>query len=450
MTSSRRLWHRLQSPRLALWLIGALAVFVLVSFLVPQRSILTVAEYEAWALANPVIAAASEALGFDVVFSSWLFAIVLALLAVNLTACTYGRIIRGRSYPPRTPATAPPNAHALQLENGDPPVGLADVATGGWRLDQPAEGTWLFWRGQTGRGGSILLHLGLLLLMLGGIASSMTRFSGSMVLAEGQDLVDAPGAYVEIRESPRFGTAFTGAQLGMESIEFAYEGDVITDAVARMRYAGRDGIGRLKDVRVNYPLHLEGKAYLLEKAGHAVAVRIVDPSGQERLSSIVNLGETGSDGSSDVIDMGDATARLTLIADRRFEGGADPRKFELNDPVLYVALEAPDANGESALLPGASGAIDGWTIEFAGVRLWNRFMVRADGGRWLSFVAFGLVIVGMAVRWLDPDAVVILRNDQGRWLLWGRSRQGDLAVSRQLRRVRHTLAERSEPSEVDQ
>lgn len=441
----------LRSPRLALALIGLMGLFIVVSFLVPQQSVLTAEEYRTWAADNRVVASVSEALGADSVFTSWFFIATLALLALNLIFCTYGRMIRSGTYPPRAPSQASDQAvHFTMDPSQESDTAFAGLAGRGWHVDWTDESTWVLWRGRAGRIGSIVLHLGLLLIMLGGIVSSLTRFSGSMVITEGQTVRDAPESYVQVRESPRIGGAFTGARIAMDSIGFTYERGIVSDAVARMRFAGGDGTWRTDDVRVNYPLHLEGKAYLLEKAGHAVALRITDPAGREALSSIINLGETGTDGSADELTLGEAVVKLTLISDKRYEGGKDPRKFELNDPRLYVSVEGQGVSGAATLAPGGLAKVDGWVIEFREARLWNRFMVRADDGRWITFVSFALIIIGMALRWLDPDAMVVIRRAGSGWTVWGRSRHGDMYVARHIRRLLDQLASPATPTQEEQ
>lgn len=448
MKRSSRLVRQAGSPKLAVVLIGALVALILLSFIVPQRSVLTTDEYRLWAESYPLAARTSDSLGLDAVYSSWFFIAVLALLAVNLTACTYARIVRGRRYPPGAPGQVPEDAELLQADSGTLSQESVRMALArGWRVDQPDDFTWVLWRGKAGRIGSIVLHAGLLVLMLGGIVSATTRFSGAMVLTEGQSLVDAPESYVEVRESPRYGRAFTGAQIGMESISFTYEQDQVTDAVARLRYVTAASAAGLRDVRVNYPLYLDGKSYLLEKAGHSVAVVISDPQGRERVASFISLGETGTDGSSDVVNVGDAAFRLALISDRRFAGGTDPRKYELNDPVLYVSFDSTGGPDPVQVSPGGSVELDGWKVEFTEARLWNRFMVRADGGRWVSFIAFAMVIAGMAIRWLDPDAAVTVRRTNEAWALWRRSRHGMAVADHQLAKVRSVLTDASAPGD---
>jgi len=441
-------WRFVRSARLALWLIGILAAFILIAFAIPQRTLLTADEYARWSASAPAIVGGVEAIGLDSVYTSWPFLATLTALALNLTACTITRWGRAPSYPPRVPDRDPPAAREIRWLQppADPVSGRVSPGLG-WRLTRQDADTWVFWRGRIGRLGSLVMHGGMLLLLAGGLLSSLTRFSGTLAVTESQVVTDSPENYYAIAESPRYGEAFTGATLGLESMRFEYSDGVVIDAVASMSATGRDGVARRADVRVNYPLRVDGKAYLLEKAGHAVAVRFTDPEGVVVASSVVNLGESGSDGSADTVVLGDATIRLRLISDRAFLGAADPAKFDLNDPVLYVDVITTDATGTVDLLPGSSGEAAGWTIDFADARLWNRFMVRSDGGRWISFVAFGLVIAGMGVRWWDPDAVIVVRRSAEGLRVWGRSRQGDVFLTRGIDSVRAGLARSPLPEE---
>ena len=70
------------------------------------------------ALRNPAIAEVTETLGLDDVFASTAMALVYVLLAMNLTACTYRRVIRRRRR--KTVLPRPPeDAYVVEMANAD-------------------------------------------------------------------------------------------------------------------------------------------------------------------------------------------------------------------------------------------------------------------------------------------------------------------------------------------
>lgn len=427
MTSrAHRFWRWLRSPRLAAWLLAGLAAFVLLGFGLPQRNALTAEEYAAWSAANPTLARLATSTGLDSAFTSPLFQLFVALLVVNLVACTIHRFGHRQPYPPKIAPGVPSGAIRLPRGAGGEPYDPDALAPRprGWASHAPDADTVVLWRGLWGWRGSMLMHLGLIALVLGGLVSSLTRFSGLMVLTEGQVLPDLAGSYVSIAEMPRYGAAFTGRPVGLEGVRFTYENDTVTAVVARMR----DSSGDAHDVRVNYPLHQAGKAYLVEEAGHAVALRITDGSGATVFESFVNLGESRPDGSADTIEFRGGALDATLVSDASRRGGTDPRRLELNDPLLVLALAGEPAERGLALRPGESGRLGEWLVEFQDARLWNRFMVRADSGRWITYIAFLCIVIGMAVRWFDPDALVVVRRLDGDVHVWSKARYGSQAA----------------------
>lgn len=423
----KRAWDFIRSVKLAAVLLAILCGAVLVSFLVPQRALFGAQGYAAWQAANPLAAQVVEALGLDAVYSSWPFALACALLMLNLLACTLHRVMK-RSRRRLGALTPPPAAtHIASPLPADEAELAATTVAARWAPRRPESGIGLrFERGRLGWWGSMLLHAGLILLLVAGVVSAMTRFSGTLVLAEGQSLPDAKESYVDISELPRMGAAFGQFAVGMGSMKVVYRDGKIVDAVAVM--TADDGAGPREDtVRVNEPLKVQGKSFLLGKSGHAVAIRVIQPKGNP-VSANVNLGEPVKQGYADVLKLEDGTLSLLSVPDYAVRDGEAVDKLDLRNPAVLVT------NGQQAvwLKPGESAPVGPYLVSIADVGLWTTLLVRADNGLPIAYVAFALIIIGMTLRWLDPDGLVALipaENPAG-YLVWYRDRHGSRAAER--------------------
>lgn len=186
-------WEFFSSVRLAIGLLAAIALWALIGTVIPQQD-----EAALSGRLHPGLLALFRALQlFDVYHSAW-FILMLFLLAINLTACSLKRfpstwrLIRGQdvpdvkddleSLPPErivmTDRTAA--AEASRLES------LLRSHVGRVREAQTDRGFVLAGsKGAFSRLGVFVVHLGVLLLIAGGLAGAVFGVQGHVEIAEG-------------------------------------------------------------------------------------------------------------------------------------------------------------------------------------------------------------------------------------------------------------------------
>ncbi len=143
------MWRALRSRTLAIALISSLAFLCVVGTVVPQEG---EASYDEWQRASPHLAAVVDYLGINEVFTSLPFVVLVAAVGVATTVCAVSRL--------------------GGLRGARPEVGFPRLLLSRHRLL-----------------GSTIFHLGILLTLAGAAVSSLTRFEGALVVAEGQTLV---------------------------------------------------------------------------------------------------------------------------------------------------------------------------------------------------------------------------------------------------------------------
>lgn len=405
--------RRLGSPRLALWLIGVLIVMNLLSVLVPQRIVLG-GSFEDFLRESPVLAAMTEASGLSRVFTGWPIVVVSGLLAVNLIACTLLRLARRRRPAiPRAPRRGSSVRLSASWRSSQAFLQAAGDALPGrsWTTMSTADHGFVAVAGRIGFWGSMLLHVSLLVLIAGGALTAVTSFRGEVAITDGETIVDAPEAYISIANSPELGVAFSGARISLDRTTIGYEKGEVVTAVARMRGLDTDGRIISKDVRVNHPLDVGGKSYLLLNSGYAVTIS-VDTSVTGPISRVVRLGEETPFGWRDRLELPPTddgrTAELRFLATPVpvEEGQPIPaEKFAITDPRMRVKLVVGGVEAwEGRLEPGQTQQLGpGIAVTFEGMRLWDRFLVRGEPARWVSYVGFWMAVVGAAVRFLFPE-----------------------------------------------
>jgi len=431
-----RRWTKwLSSSQLAVVLFAAMGVLLLVGSNIPQRGVVGESAYEAWAAESPSFVGVVQALGLDTVFSSWVFICLSLLLVANVVACTLQRIGRRRRRSARAASAPPPGARAIGTDIRVSALdgGLRASMRGRWRVHSPQEGQWVVESGRLGFTGSIVMHAGLVVVVLAGVISGLTRFSGTMVLAEGQTVTDAPEAYLSVTQLPRLGGGFTGAPITLEALDFTYEDGVVTDAKAIM-ISDDGGRVRRQEAAVNHPFRSQGKAYLMSDAGYAVGLHIERDSGV-LFDSYVNLGTVVPEGFADDLRLADGTVvNVVAVPDRAIRPGQTAQDaLVLRDPQVHVAVTDTETNElTTALLPGQTSRLGDLEVSLIDVRLWNTFLVRADRGLPIMYWAFAMVLLGAVLRWWDADTAIGVLVDSPEATadvyLWSKTRYGHSLV----------------------
>jgi len=426
----RARWFRfIASPRLAAWLIADMAGLSLLGIIIPKRSLLTVdmmADFEA---SVPALARFLDVMGLDALFSGWPVITIAALLALSTITCTWVRIDR---YSRGVSAAAAPEVARIPFASAQTPARQKTVVDrvrdelhrAGW-VTVETSCRIVGVRGRRGFFGSLLLHASLLIIMIGGSATALTDFSGSMVLAEGQSVVDEEGSYLGIDNMPEIGGAFSGARISMDAMRFSYEDGQLVEAIATM--SGLDTTARrvTAEARVNHPFSLAGKSYLVQNSGLVVDLTLTVQGVSDAL--LVNLVEETPYGWADEIGFPDGTTERTGIEALSLLASpvpldADERlpveNYLIKDPRLGLRTLATGAVGDLQILaPGESVEVaPDVTVSFNGVRYWTRFLVRRNSARWIVYLGFWLGVVGIVWRFAVPErriSVAISEKDAG-------------------------------------
>lgn len=420
MPRRKTLWDYLASARLAAWLIAGLVAFSALGFVIPQRSQLTPNQYADFEASSPALARAIESLGLDSLFASVPMLVLIVALALNITVCTIRRMMRRRGMPVATSGFRATQERALAASELPEAVldrGRRELEAAGWRLSR-SDSALLGVKGRGGFWGSVLLHAAMLVVVAGASWTALSGFAGTLVITEGQTIVDQESAYTVVTRLPRFGEPYNGAALTLEGMEFGYEGDVVVSVVASMMGATAEGRSVRQPVRINYPFLVDGKQYLLRDSGLAADVTIDDGSSSQRV--VVNLATETPFGWQDEFPLSDGrTLRIRVSPIPLVDAEQMPaQSLPATDPELRMQIASPgdEATQTAIAYLGETAELDGVSVTLHSAPAWSTFLARGDQGRWVTYVGLWGCVVGMMWRFFVPERriafAVRTRDDQ--------------------------------------
>ncbi len=422
--TGRVVWRTLVSVRFAVLLIILLAIAGLVGTLVRQFPAAAlhdpalyaeqVAEmHRRWdAIAplgmpiGPAMVDLFESLGFFRVFSSAWFLLLVAVLVVAIVCCTLDRtprLWRGvRVVHVRQPATffdvRLPDRAVMEHASLTPDAMAVILRRRRYRvrMERAEDGavTWVYGdRNQYFKMATLLTHLGLILFLAGGALTAAIGFETIVFVAEGQT---APVRAVGTPDN------LLVKNVDFEAPRNARGGfaDFFTDLAV---YQNGEQVAR-KVIRVNDPLIVDGFRIHQNTFGPAADLEIRDPRGDLVWTGPVILGGFFADTFPQGFMTIPGSDIGLLVVQSRFTDGTGM--------LVLQGVGPPDATGQTTtafppLALGVGGTSDatasgGYAITWLRSSAWTGLVIKKDPGEGMIWVAFGCLIVGLALTFYLP------------------------------------------------
>lgn len=353
----------LASTWIAVVVVAAFILLSIAGAMLPQTGPAGQEAVEAWQAAHGVVTAVARPLGLFDAFSSIPFMVLLAVLAVNLVACTVRRMLKARN-----------------ARGGD----AAALA------------------------GSLILHLGLLVILAGGVATAGFHVDGRVVATEGQAVdLGREDQYLGLSRGVWADGALPQVELGVVASRSTADDGAATGYESELSLIGYDDVIDSRLLAINRPVRYQGVILTHADWGFSPLVTVVSPTGEIPVDAYVALSSAHGAGTGAFVDVLVApglpgTVRLTVLPDLILQGGAPvSASSEPRNPALEVALLDEDgAVLESATAPlGSEVAVGGFNFVFGDLRRWTAVRVRADAGRWVVYAGFALGLAGLLVRY---------------------------------------------------
>jgi len=443
----RRQTARLASGRLTVWLLTILVVVLCVYLFLPQQDRVQPQEVEFWVEQKGLVGQICHALGLTDIMHSWLFWAPYALLTVNLIVCMLRRIrttlilFRFPEHPPRA------NAAWLRREIRAARLGEASVADvlqkKGYRT-LVAGGSVYGLRGRFAIAGHWLFHLGLLALLVAGflIVAAPDPFRGMVGVGEHEpfDLRTADFLSSNVPVTPEM----AGLRFRMEEIDIVTEGETVRRYEARLATSD----GEQVTLGINRPYRTAPYQVMVHGFGYMAGWVIVNQRGRPMNGAWVKLIPFPVE-MSDTFSLGyeESSVRARLFPDYQREGEKDrSRSFELRNPKFsaYIVWRGERVH-DGLLAPGERVQLqEGMEFFFLPeIRRYSLLEVIEERGNTAVFTCLGIMIAGLAVRYVRIRREVLVQCREGALQVFGRGEIFESLFAEEFGRLTGALADAS-------
>ncbi|MDX2244497.1 MAG: cytochrome c biogenesis protein [Leptolyngbyaceae cyanobacterium bins.302] len=376
-------------------------------------------------------------LGLDHVYRTWWFLALLILFGSSLTACTFKRQLPALRWFSRTWNfyTQPRQFQkfALSAEFDRPSIDalIPLLEQRRYKIFRQADSLYAH-KGIAGRIGPIIVHVGILVILLGGIWGAMTGFMAQEMIPSGQtfqiqNITDAgPLASVQPLQD-------WSVKVNRFWIDYLPDGN-IDQFYSDMSVLDREGKEvKHKTIHVNEPLRYKGVTlYQANWAIAAVKVRLNNsPIFQLPMAAL----DTGGRG--------------------QLWGTWLPTKPDLSEGVSLVAKDLQgmvlvyDMTGKliATVRAGMSTEVNGITLKLLELVGSTGLQIKADPGIPIVYTGFALLMVGVMMSYISHSQVWALQAN-GQCFVGGRTNRAQVAFEREMLDLFNQLSDPSHQNAI--
>ncbi len=422
-------WRLLTSKRLALWLIVGLTLISTGAVLLDSDKLITARGLLAtqWA----------KSLGLDHIFSTWWFLTVVGLFFLNTLACTFKQwemlrmqtkggirvfseqtkpmfVVRlSRAKEPSPKVISPGNIQGVLRKFRYSTKLIEDNG----RLSVVGS------KNRIGRWGSIIFHIGLLIIIAGAIWGQLYKLDGQFFVIEGKEFTDLHSEYVQVKEGPLFAENHGRFKIFLHSVNvIGYNQYGVPDNLeSDLTLTGPEGSSKRVKVSNREPKSLADYELYQFKHGY-VPILGFKPKDSTKgylitaiLDSLIHgvseehLGQIKLPGTQLV-------AKVKFFAD--VGGSAEnptAASYQLKNPGLFMKIyDKERLVYKGVFKPGDKVVFEGSTLEFLQLKQWSGLSVNKDQGRIPVYIGFWGGIAGIfLIYFVNPKVVLItLANDE--------------------------------------
>lgn len=330
------------------------------------------------------------------------------LLSINLLACSLQRIwqeIRGQ----KKWVVLKENYLLETLNDQAIDIVKQTIEKHGYKKVESQGSTVLYRKGYGGRWGSIVYHASLLIVVVGIFSLSQTRFEGTLFLTEGQSFSSSDQLMIA-NESEQELTPEFPFRITLNKFQINYQGDSAVQGAAIVRVEEMGRADRQEQIRINYPLEVQGIKFMLQNFDYAPRFVFTDEQGQAFFDSYVNL--FLNNGELDFFQIPNAPFSLAVkfYPDARLQKG-QPVNLSQNpvSPLFWVQLKGGEnILGEKYLRLNQPWQTPAGIIKVTDLSRFVQLMVTQEKGADLLLVGFALTFLGLIFRFSIVEKKIIL------------------------------------------
>lgn len=379
-------------------------------------------------------------LGIDHVYRTWWFLSLLVLFGTSLTTCTFKRQLPALRWFSRTwnfytqPRQFQKFALSAEFDRANLEAIVPLLEQHRFRVFRQDDSLYAH-KGLVGRVGPIVVHVGILVILLGGIVGSFTGFTAQEMIPSGQTF-----QIQNITDAGQFAAAQIPKDWSVKVnrfwIDYTQTG-AIDQFYSDMSVLNKDGKEvKRKTIHVNEPLRYRGVTlYQADWSIAAVQVRINNsPIFQLPMAQLDTGGKGGRIWGTWIPTKPDLSAGVSLLAK------------DLQGMLLIY-----DTSGKllSTVRSGMSTQVNGVTLTVKEVIGGTGLQIKADPGIPLVYAGFALLMAGVMMSYISHSQLWVLQKD-GKLYLGGRTNRAQLTFEREFLALLEQVGETEQPQDQAQ
>lgn len=245
--------------------------------------------------------------------------------------------------------------------------------------------------------GSIVFHIGMVIIMVGFGISSLFGMRGKVIIPEGV-VVQFPKE-VQLIKQGQFHKP-DNYHIGLKSMELVREGETIGQVRGKLDFMQGYSTER-QIVEINHPAKYEGYYWRSQEWGYTVKMRIINNE-VVIFDDYVNIATHSDTLFYDKFELSNQVYLEIQFFPSMQAGGIPDREAIFPDnPGLMVKISNRDnekMSGQGVVQKNVETTIGGYTVIFEDYNFWEQFDVSSDPGE--IFIYFGGIacIAGLALR----------------------------------------------------
>lgn len=416
--SLRRFYKFFRRPKTTVFIITVLLALFLAGLVIPQKVLYrSKAQFEQWNADHPILSTVINGLSLNEIYVAPVTIFFLGLFFVNLLIVLVHRIpiVLRRAYLiDRRSAAAgmeklkdDPQSISIVIDGATPAKEemIAKTAASFFRrrfwsvFTSEETHSFVAVRNRFSPVGFLLFHISFLFCLAGGLLIMYTRFSGNLLLAEGEEFYSDITQFRLIKREPKIFHALPELGIKMLKVFPSYEGKVGTglNVSMKIKYFSEtiDAVAK-----VNQPFRKGAISILPENVGISPLFILRGRGREDVQGGYFSLKVLKGEEDSFEFPGLPYTIYVKFYPDFAEEGGKPMTKsFEIKNPVFHLRVEEKGRVLYNALRkPGEWAAFDTLELSCREIRYWADLLVVREYGNTPLFAGFIIGTIGLIMR----------------------------------------------------
>lgn len=457
----KRFFTFFRSARVTVAVIAVLSLLFFTGLIVPQKAFFqSGAAYDRWKEQYPLFSALAEFLGLNEIYTAPITVFFLVLFFANLFVVLASRVpvVLRRAYlldadranVDRVALKRDPGTRTIEIAK----AGAGDIAARAaqalkrrfWFPVGPADGrSFTAVKNRYSPLGFLFFHMSFVLCLVGGLLVMYTRFSGNLVLTEGQEFHSDLKQFRTITRDPKVLKELPPISLSLKRVVPRYDRGVPTDLDVNLSIIYR-GESDDRTMKINQPVKKGAVSLLAGNIGVSPLFVLKTQSGRYIDGGFVSLKVLQGEEDSFAFQGVPYTFYVKFYPDYAAEEGKEfSRSKELKNPVTRLRVQkGARIVAEGRLGLGRSVAFDSLALSFEDIRYWADFLIVREYGTVPLFLGFALGAAGLVMRLIFYQKTVkVLVEDGGQHcllLILGHSEYYQYSFAEEMDRLAGALA----------